>query len=550
MKKNKYIKKIKSFFDQNVCFGRVDIITLLIIIVLYGLVSFYRLGDLRSIETFDEYKMGEQISFSFSNKENIASIKYFIGNIDDKIDVYELDELQDYKYIYTLEPYGVFTWNQEYFDSNTSNLILIPNGDVVIGEVAFYDSENRLINYYPDSSNMNLNDEYDLIPSNKSYMNSTYFDEVYFARTAYEYTHDLQAYEWVHPPLGKIIQAIPILLTGHFSPFIYRLMGNIAGLVMVGVMYAFGAILFKKRKYAIGACLLVCLDTFFLTISRIGTADTYLVLFITLANMFMILFSKKQKDKYLFLSGLFFALSVSVKWIGLYGGITLAIIYFYTLFKKKIFNYKYILKGFLFFVFIPLFIYALWFYLFPNNLYKTNNIDNIIKDNQEMFEYHSKLTEDHFFSSKWYTWPVSYKPVWLHLQPIDDNHKETISMFGNIVIWYVGIVALGYSIYLYFKNKDITTLFIIISALIMWLPYAFIPRVMFLYHYLSVLPFLYLLIINMIKEIEKKSKKNLILPIYLVCCLIFFIIYYPIATGIPISNYYAKNLQLFDTWYF
>lgn len=550
MKSNKYIKKINNFLNQNVSFGRVDIITLVVIIIIYGFLSFNRLGDLKSIDTFNQYKYNDQIVFSFPENTNITSIKYFVGNLDQKIAIYELTDNQEYNYLYTLEPFGVFTWNQDYFNSSSNQLVLMPYGDIVIGEVAFYDNNNKLVNYAINSSNINLNDEYELIPDQISYMNSTYFDEVYFARTAYEYTHGLTAYEWVHPPLGKIIQAIPILLTNHFSPFIYRLMSNIAGLALVGVMYVFGTILFKKRKYAIGASLLACLDTFILAISRIGTADIYLVLFITLANMFMILFSKKQKTKYLFWSGLFFALSVSVKWVGLYGGITLAIIYFYTIFKKKIFSYKYILKGFLFFVFIPLFIYAFWFYLFPNNLYKTDSIDGIIKENQQMYEYHSKLTEGHPFSSKWYSWPVSYKPVWLHQQYIDDTNKETISLVGNLVIWYTGIIACGYTIYLYFKKKDITNLFLVISALALWLPYAFIPRVMFLYHYLSVLPFLYLLIINMFKDLEKRFKKNIILPIYLACCLLFFVVYYPIATGIPISEDYAKNLQLFDSWYF
>ena len=32
-----------------------------------------------------------------------------------------------------------------------------------------------------------LNDEQQFVPIKRSYMNSTYFDEVYFARTAYEY---------------------------------------------------------------------------------------------------------------------------------------------------------------------------------------------------------------------------------------------------------------------------------------------------------------------------------------------------------------------------
>ena len=49
-------------------------------------------------------------------------------------------------------------------------------------------------------------DENDTFPADGiSFRNSTYFDEIYHARTAYEFLHGLPTYETTHPPLGKVI---------------------------------------------------------------------------------------------------------------------------------------------------------------------------------------------------------------------------------------------------------------------------------------------------------------------------------------------------------
>ena len=38
-----------------------------------------------------------------------------------------------------------------------------------------------------------------------SWWNSTYFDEIYHARTGYEFLHASAPYETSHPPLGKVL---------------------------------------------------------------------------------------------------------------------------------------------------------------------------------------------------------------------------------------------------------------------------------------------------------------------------------------------------------
>ena len=282
-----------------------------------------------------------------------------------------------------------------------------------------------------------------------------------------------------------------------------------------------------------------------------GTVDSHLILFITLASYFMAKYTKNNKTSNLLLSGLFFGLSVSVKWTGLYGGLALAIIFFTHLFKNKQFNIKNLLKGTLFFVIIPVFIYSSLYLVFPNNkLNHTTNLSSIIDQQKDMYNYHSKLNATHTFSSKWYTWPISYKPVWYHQEILDNNTKETISGIGNIVIWYMGIIGFIYSLTGLIRKKGKESFVIVISILSLWLPYAFIGRVMFLYHYFPVLPFMMFGIVNLFKGIEEKYKINYIIPIYMIVVISFFIIYYPVVSGIETPISYIEKLRLFDSWIF
>lgn len=69
-------------------------------------------------------------------------------------------------------------------------------------------------------------------------MNSTYFDEIYHARTAWEHLNGVYPYEITHPPLGKIIISIGIALFG-MTPFGWRFSGTLFGVLMLPVIYIF-----------------------------------------------------------------------------------------------------------------------------------------------------------------------------------------------------------------------------------------------------------------------------------------------------------------------
>ena len=543
------MKKITTFLQEEIDhFTWKDFVTIGIVVLLYGILSFYKLGDLKAPNTFYREQVSQEIVFSFEEDIDFDKMLFFNGEENSKFNLYLSDDNEKFIFFKKVEARGTFTWNEVPFKKNTHYIKLVPTEETSLGEVAFYDLKG---NYIPYSSyNEYLMDEVDLIPDHLSYMNSSYFDEVYFARTAYEYVQGMRHYEWTHPPLGKLIQAFPIYVFGYFSPFLYRLMGNIAGICMVFVMYFLGGVFFKRRGYALLSALFMAFDTFHFAHTRMGTVDSHLVLFIMCSALFMLLYTKKDNTLYLFLSGIFFGLSICVKWTGLYAGVALAIVYFAYFIMKKKDLMESIVKGSVFFVVIPLVFYCSCYFLFPNNYYYTDTFENLISEQKEMYNYHSNLDAEHFFSSKWYTWPISYKPVWYHQQQLSEVKEETISGVGNLILWIGGIIGVFYCLYLVFLKKDKDACFLLFFFFSLWLPYACIGRIMFLYHYFPVLPFLFLMVVSLLKGITEKMHWKWVIPVYLFLVILFFILYYPIVSGASISYNWKDKLELFDSWYF
>lgn len=532
----------------------IDYLIFIIILVLCSILSFPRLGNIYSPNTFHRSKTGETLVIDLNSEREVNKIKLFNGEIVSEYDIYCSDKEDEYKLLAQKRYSSAFSWDMVDFSTyKCKNLKMSFRNDHTIGEIGVYYNDNIIENIKIRSETKELTqlvDEQNLIPERRSYMNSTYFDEIYFARTAYEYVNNLKIYEWTHPPLGKIIQAIPIYITKNMSPFNYRFMGCLSGILIVCVMYIFGTIIFKKRKYGIITAIITFLDTARFSHTRMGTVDSHLILFIILSLLFMYIYVNKKELKYFILSGIFFALSISVKWTGAYSGIALATIYFISLIKEKNISLKSIINGTIFFVIVPIIIYISTFLLFSNNYYKTNNIKNVIRQNEKMYNYHSKLKATHSFSSEWYSWPLSYKPVWYHQEEIDNNYKETISGVGNIVIWYIGILGLIYCLVSYFVMNDSDSIFILICYLSLFLPFASIKRIMFLYHYYPTLPFVYLASMKLLTDIKEKLKLEFFFIVYIFAASIYFIRYYPVVSGIEVEKNYVEKLKIYESWYF
>jgi dolichyl-phosphate-mannose--protein O-mannosyl transferase len=119
-----------------------------------------------------------------------------------------------------------------------------------------------------------------------TYLNSTYFDEIYHARTAFENIHNVYPYEITHPPLGKLILSLGIRMFG-MTPFGWRFMGTLVGVLMLPVFYLIAKGLFKRTSIAFCTTTLFAFDFMHFTQTRIATIDVYAVFFILFMYLFM-----------------------------------------------------------------------------------------------------------------------------------------------------------------------------------------------------------------------------------------------------------------------
>lgn len=574
---------------------KLSTIILITILLIYTIVSFYKLGNTKNPQTYAEVNEGEQLKFQIDSDQIIDYATVYTANHESNFSVFYSDDESFEEYIYDSYfeiPYSnMFQWNNIFINSSgTKSKYIMFQSNITpstLGEIKFYDSGGKEVTVSPigEKSKLLL-DEQSFVQDEYTYMNSSYFDEIYFPRASYEILHNKSLFEYVHPPLGKLINSIPIYFLG-LTPFSYRLCGNIAGIIMILIIYLIAKELFGRERYALFAALIMALDGMHFVQTRIGTVDSQLVLFSLISFLFFIKFIKipsqeniKKKMIPLLFSGIFWGMAVSVKWTATFIGLGMAIIYFVKFIAHKKFDYKLIGWSILSYIIIPLCIYVACYIPIINNpnsgIYYTHenkegeeiteyvhihDIKSFIYYQRAMYDYHSKLVDTHPYSSPWYTWPIMKRPLWFYIARFDNDTVGTIACMGNPAIWWLSIpTALFTLLYtitnfiINIKNKTldkITKEGAIIALMIActWLPYYFIGRIMFIYHYFITIPFMMLTIVYTIHILAKwKPKFDYSIPLLATIFLGFFIYFYPIYSGKPVKLEYIQKTEWLNTW--
>ena len=441
-----------------------------------------------------------------------------------------------------------------------------------------------------------LVDEQDTAPVYKTYENSSYFDEIYHARTAYEHILKLEPYENTHPPLGKQIIALGIRIFG-MNPFGWRFMGALFGVLMLPVLYHLCKQLFGRTWLCVGGTLLFAFDFMHFTQTRIATIDTYSVFFLLLMYDAMVAFmrmdilqdSMKKLLVPLALSGIFMGLGVASKWTAAYGAVGLAVLYF----AKLISAYRYESKGrrstqpvlrrcgllcawcCLFFVAIPFGIYFAAFLpmtTLPHNV--GNLVGNFFNYQTTMFNYHSKLVATHDYASPWYEWPIDKRPIWYFISnPCNpEGQMSNISAMGNPLLWWACIPGLILAAALWLKEKGLACGVALTGFLSVYLPWVLVPRLTFIYHYFTAVPFLVIALLACVEWLHTRAKLGrkvlwrrelgagalalearpvtLAFLVFVLACAALFMAFFPVISGAPTTVEYAKGLAWFPTWFF
>lgn len=521
---------------------------ILVITVVYAFVAFFDLGNRVSPETFTDMR-GRTVTIELTEPQPIERFMLFPGvGIGDYDIVYHDISGGSVTESFHQGHTEVLCWQslEPAADFSAASVDIVGvSGNPWLGEAVFLDSDGNLISV--GCSNGAVCDEQEKLVLSSSFMNSTYFDEIYHARTAWEHLNDVWPYEISHPPLGKIILSIGIQLFG-MTPFGWRFMGTLCGVLMLPVMYAFLRRLFGGIWVPALGSMVFATDFMHFSQTRIATIDSYAVFFILLMYYFMYRYLTEDNKLCLALCGISFGLGAASKWTCLYAGAGLAVLWAmhwaYRLFKEK-YSVSELLKnvGFclVFFVFLPGLIYYLSYIPYGSAegcLPFSSRYTQIVLDNQEfMFTYHAGVNAEHPYSSRWYQWLLNIRPILYYLEYFDDGSRSSIAAFLNPALCWGGFLFLFVLLYTAIGRKNMNAAFILIGYLAQVLPWVFISRVTFEYHYFAGSVFL-VLAVAYVFDILRQNRKNWLcyaVPFTFVS-LLLFVLFYPALSGAPINN--------------
>lgn len=560
---------------------RKDVLPLAIIMVLYSAAAFFNLGDTRNPTTFCSFQeSGQYVEIEVPEGTLVTGVRYYTG-------------LHTGNYFLQFSEDGVNYTDEAVMEQNYAQLFkwldatlnevgksaryirIISDARLDMGELCVYDWAGDSIPVSSikfDSGAAVLFDEQNTVPDAPSYLNSAYFDEIYHVRTAQEHLTGVYPYEITHPPLGKVIIGLGIQAFG-LNPFGWRFMGVLFGILMLPALYLLIKNMFGST--AISACgtLIFAFDFMHYTQTRIATIDTYGVFFILLMFLFMYRyitadrddpFSPKKGTVDLFLCGLFFGIGAASKWIVIYGGIGLAIMWLIFRIIRGIELIKTgrsrehtrelvtnILQCLLFFVVIPAIVYYLSYFRYGEargmsgiSMFTSRDYFNIVMDNQKyMFNYHAGVDATHPYSASWYQWLVDGRPILYYMRSLPENMKSAFACFMNPLVCWGGLLAIFAMIWRVIRHRDSKAMFILIGYLSSLVPWMLISRITFAYHYFPCLIFLVLAICHMFNSFRLRDRfwKR---KVYIAtgACLLLFVAFYPVLSGLAAPRWYSDLL--------
>ena len=563
------MKRIFTYYKK-------DCIYLAGLVLIFSVLAFFRLGNTFAPETFyTASPENRDIVLDFGDYLDVGSVSVFLGHLNTRhFSLSAFNEVTGAWEIINGDAVAesVFAWNRIDIGYRLRYLGIVATDDeCILNELVFTASDGSYLLPVNTVEYPALFDEQDTFSSVKTYMTGTMFDEVYHGRTAYEFLHRLTTYETTHPHFGKELISAGILFFG-MNPFGWRFMSVIFGILLIPVMYLFARRLFHEPFLAASTTALLVFDCMHYNLSRIATIDIFAAFFIL--SMYYFMYRYFQKDSAfcqtagaaaayngnflprevllpLALSGLSMAFGIATKWTGVYAGLGLGILFiWYTIThfpKGKVLR----LFGFccVFFILIPLAVYTLCFIPVVGYTPYSGLLDKAISGTRYMFDYHSKLIAEHYYSSPFYEWPVIWMPLLDANDAVSENLVSSVSCMGNPLIWWVGIPCQLYVFFRWIFKKDKKAGFLCISYLAQYVPWMSVGRITFIYHYFPAILFVILMMgYTMAHLRERFSWGTKAIAAYLAAAVLCFFIFFPVISGLPVDKEYGLSLRWLKEW--
>jgi dolichyl-phosphate-mannose--protein O-mannosyl transferase len=188
---------------------------------------------------------------------------------------------------------------------------------------------------------------------------------------------------------------------------------------------------------------------------------------------------------------------------------------------------------------VPLAIYLLSYVPF---FQAGHTFDQLIELQRQMYYYHSHLKATHAYQSTWYQWPAVWRPVWYSVTYNDGGEGMIANTYanGNPLLYWLYVPAVLYVTARWWEKRHPALPVLLIGFFGQWLPWALIPRIAYIYHFLPASIFGTLAIAVVLNDFWEWGKQALswraVAVGYVAVVVLAFAFFYPIYSSVNLTT--------------
>jgi len=487
-----------------------------------------------------------------------------------------------------IEKRATFThsWHSVKLKIKIDRIRVLSSGEKLdINEIVFFDSNNKIITpvalrqtglAFKEAVTHPFFDEQNKITQTKNYLTKTYWDEIFYTRSAYNLLHQMEPFEKSHPPFGKLLIGLGIKTYG-MTPYGWRIT-NAVFISLFPILLFFGGLWITKNKLgAYLASFLIVIELIPFIHGRWSNIDTFLVFFLTLSLLLLFKWHKNTNGNFKFdrktllfcFASIFFGLAISIKWSALFTGFSIFVLFLLAMYYQN-FIYQKPVPG-IFFAQIkqnvhPIFFWAIGFLVTPVTIYYFSHFQFIqsispgtslfshdglhifLEQQKFIWNHHSEGQDVHKSASMFYTWPFNIQLVRMFTTGgLSENQLAIIQIMGNPVIYWIGMICIGILLWKGFSGGNQTAAILSIVFFVQAMPWILVTRTTFIYHFFPFVPILILAIAFVVTNYLNRKSLKYTIPLICLGGAIGFAANYPFVTGMIVDEGYfnlIKSLKL------
>jgi dolichyl-phosphate-mannose--protein O-mannosyl transferase len=172
---------------------------------------------------------------------------------------------------------------------------------------------------------------------------------------------------------------------------------------------------------------------------------------------------------------------------------------------------------------------------------------SLVELTQQMYWYHSSLTAPHPAGSPWWSWPLVLKPVYWYFGASSGGDNAYIYDAGNVVLFWAGLVTFCWCAVAAIRARSASLAFVVFAGLVQYVAWIPIGRVLFFYHFFTVLPFYLLALAAGLAFLWETGRARLVIG-YLSAAAAAFAYFYPFVSAQPFPGAQAGMFFILPTW--